>query len=105
MKPLIRRASADRDVESAVEWYLMESGPDVALKFIDALQDGYAHIARNPATGSPRSGQQLGIDGLRSWPLRTFPYIVFYLERADAIEVWRVLHGLRDIPVHLQDAP
>jgi toxin ParE1/3/4 len=27
-----------------------------------------------------------------------FPYLVFYLERADCIDVWRVLHAQRDIP-------
>jgi toxin ParE1/3/4 len=54
--------------------------------------------------GSPRYAQELGLPGLRSWPLRTYPHIVFYFEAPDAVEIWRVLHGRRDLPAHLQDA-
>jgi toxin ParE1/3/4 len=35
--------------------------------------------------------------------LKRFPYLVFYSERSDAIEVWRVLHGRRDIPAWLAE--
>ncbi|ENO88947.1 plasmid stabilization system [Thauera aminoaromatica S2] len=31
-----------------------------------------------------------------------YPYLVFYVERADHIDVWRVLHGERDIPAWMQ---
>ena len=41
---------------------------------------------------------ELNLPGLRSWPLTHYPYLVFYLERADHVDVWRVLHGQRDIP-------
>ena len=27
-----------------------------------------------------------------------FPYLIFYFERDDCVDVWRVLHGQRDIP-------
>jgi toxin ParE1/3/4 len=27
-----------------------------------------------------------------------FPYLVFYFEREDHIDVWRVMHVRRDIP-------
>ena len=36
--------------------------------------------------------------GLRSWPLAWYPQLVFYIERLEHIDVWRVLHGQRDIP-------
>ena len=35
---------------------------------------------------------------LRAWPLTRYPHIVFYVERSGRIDVWRVLHGQRDIP-------
>ncbi|NML45732.1 type II toxin-antitoxin system RelE/ParE family toxin [Ramlibacter sp. G-1-2-2] len=104
MKPLVRRALADCDVESAVDYYLGKGDADVALAFVDAIQDAYGHLSRHPGTGSPRYAQLLGIDGLRSWPMRSFPYIVFYFERPDLVEVWRVLHANRDLPVHLQES-
>ena len=44
----------------------------------------------------------LDLPGLRSWPLKRFPYLVFYVEHADHVDVWRVLHQNRDIPVGMQ---
>ena len=36
--------------------------------------------------------------------LRTLvPYLVFYVERPDHIDVWRVLHSQRDIPAWMQE--
>jgi len=101
-KPLIPRALATQDVEQAIEYYLEEQAVDAALEFIDALERAYDHIARYPASGSPRLGHELDLPDLRSWPLNTFPYLVFYLEGQDHIDVWRVLHQKRDIPASLQ---
>lgn len=32
-----------------------------------------------------------------------YPYLVFYIERPDHIDVWRVLHGQRDVPAWMQE--
>ncbi|HEY9067576.1 MAG TPA: type II toxin-antitoxin system RelE/ParE family toxin [Burkholderiaceae bacterium] len=101
-KPLVRRARADTDVEAAIDHYLTESA-EIALGFVDALEAAYAHIRRAPATGSPRYAHELNLPGLRFWPCRRYPYLVFYLERRERIEIWRVLHASRDIPQWLQD--
>jgi len=34
--------------------------------------------------------------------VKRFPYLAFYVERADHVDVWRVLHGARDIPAWLK---
>ena len=101
-KPVIPRALANRDVDEAIAWYLNENAA-AALGLVDALERGYAHIARHPATGSTRYALELNLPGLRSWPLKAYPYLVFYVERADHIDVWRVLHAQRDIPAWLLD--
>ena len=100
-KPIVPRNEANRDVEEAIDHYLAENAEQAALGIIDALQKAYAHIARHPATGSPRYGHALNIPGLRCWPLTRYPYLLFFMERDDHIDVWRVLHGKRDIPVWL----
>ena len=100
---IVRRALADQDIDAIVDWYLVEAGPSVALGFIDALERAFGQLARQPGMGSPRYAQDLGLPGLRSWPLRSYPHLVFYFEAPDAIEIWRVLHGHRDVPVHLQE--
>ena len=75
---------------------------EAALGFIDALEAAFAHVARAPASGSPRYAQELDLPGLRSWPLERYPYLIFYMERDDHIDVWRVLHGQRDIPASMR---
>ena len=101
-KPVIPRELASRDVEEAIEHYRGESAEQAALGFIDALEQAYAHIGRHPATGSPRYAHELNLPGLRCWPLTRYPHLVFYVEGGDHIDVWRVLHGRRDIPAWMQ---
>jgi len=103
VKPVVPREQANRDVDDAVAYYLDEGAASVALDFIDALEQAYTHIGRHPGTGSPRYGHELDLPGLCSWSLFRYPYLVFYLERPDHIDVWRVLHGQRDIPAWMQD--
>ena len=98
--PLVRRARADLDASEALDHHLGESVP-VAEGFVGALEAAFAHIQRAPATGSPRWAHALHVPGQRSWPLTRYPYLVFYLLLPDRIEVWRVLHGKRDIPAWL----
>ncbi|MFS2054340.1 type II toxin-antitoxin system RelE/ParE family toxin [Variovorax sp. Varisp41] len=101
-KPVIPRTSASRDVEDAIDHYLGEGAEHAALGLIADLERAYAHIGRHPATGSTRYAHDLNLPGLRSWSLNRFPYVVFYMEHPDHIDVWRVLHGHRDIPTCMQ---
>jgi toxin ParE1/3/4 len=101
-KPVIPRERASRDVEAAVEYYAGEAGEQIASGFIDALENAFGRIASNPATGSPRFGDTLELPGLRTWTLKRYPWLIFYIERPDHIDVWRVLHTRRDIPATLQ---
>jgi len=101
-KPLVRRALADRDVDDAIDHYLIESAA-VAEAFVDALRAAYEGIRHSPEIGALRYAHALNLPGLRFWKCGRYPYLVFYLERADRIEVLRVLHERRDIPRWLQD--
>ena len=103
VKPIVPRGEANRDVEEAIDHYLSERAEHAASGFIDGLEKAYAHLARHPGTGSPRYAHALNIPGLRSWPLIRYPYLVFFMEREDHIDVWRVLHAQRDIPAWLAD--
>jgi toxin ParE1/3/4 len=102
-KPIVPRELARRDVEEAVDYYARAAGSDVAVGLIDALQSAYASIARHPGTGSNRYAHELNLPGLRSRRLKRYPYLVFYVEREDHIDVWRVLHAQRDIPAWMQE--
>ena len=102
-KPVVPREQASRDVGEAVAYYLNEGSEAVALGFIDTLEKAYSHIARHPATGSPRYAHELNLPGPRAWPIPRYPYLVFHVECPDHIDVWRVLHGQRDIPSWMQE--
>ena len=102
-KPVIPRELASRDVDEAIDHFLGEGTVKAALDFVEALEKAYTHIGRQPASGSPRYAHELNLPGLRFWPLTRFPYLVFYFERDDCVDVWRVLHGQRDIPAWMNE--
>ena len=102
-KSVVLRASARRDVDEAVARYLEEAGGEVALGFIDALEGAFRQIADHPDSGSPRYGHELNLPGLRSWPVKAHPHVVFYMTGGKLVDVWRVLHGRRDIPAGLRE--
>lgn len=102
-KPVVPREFAARDAAEVVDFYRDEGGPELALRFIESLERAYEHLGRQPLSGSPRYAHELDLPGLRVWPVRPFPHLIFYLEREDRIDVWRVLHGRRDIPRRMQD--
>jgi toxin ParE1/3/4 len=101
-KPVVLREQARRDIDEAVEHYSGEGGVATGLAFTDAIERALSHLAAHPRSGSQRYGHELNLPALRSWPVSPFPHIVFYADLADRVDVWRVLHGKRDIPVWLQ---
>ena len=100
-RSVVLRARARRDVDEAVAHYLDHAGTEIVIGFIDALEEAFGHIADNPGSGSPRYGHEVNLPGLRSWPLKAYPYLVFYMKYEDRIDVWRILHDRRDIPAWL----
>ena len=97
-KPVIPRERAKLDAEEAVLFYLQEGGASVASRFVDALESAFHHLSKYPGTGSIKLANELGIPGLRSWPLKIYPFLVFYRECDGHIDVLRVLNSYRDIP-------
>jgi toxin ParE1/3/4 len=103
MTPFRFRARARRDVEAAGAYYAREAGAGVDAMFLSALDKAVALLQHEPNAGSPRWSLDAGQSGLRSWPLKSFPYLVFYVHGPRGIDVTRVLHTSRDIPTTLQD--
>ncbi|EIU7214090.1 TPA: type II toxin-antitoxin system RelE/ParE family toxin [Pseudomonas aeruginosa] len=97
-KPVIPRELANRDVDSAIAYYPEEQAEKAALGFIDVLERAYKQIGCHAASGSARYAHELDLPGLRSWPLQRYPYLVFYVEQDAHIDVWRVLHEMKDLP-------
>jgi toxin ParE1/3/4 len=76
----------------------------LALRWINALEATLRQMAEYPGVGSSRHAAATGIEGLRSLAVRRFPYLVFYLEHSEQVDVLRVLHQRRDIPELMRDS-
>lgn len=92
---------AVEDISIATDTYLAEAGVQVASTFLERLEQTLAWISEHPASGSPRYALDMDLPNLRSVRVTNFSYLVFYIEVPDGLEVWRVLHGSRDIPQSL----
>ena len=91
-------ATADIDHPAA---FLCGENPAAAMSFLDSVETAFGLLLEQPGIGSLRYAHLLPGVTLRMWPAQRFPYLIFYLDRADAVEVLRVLHGARDLPAIL----
>lgn len=92
------RPQVPQDVGEIVQ-VIGASSQVAADRFLEALGNAFDRLAAMPEIASryehsPRSAR------LRAWQIPGFDnYIVFYcpLQDGSGIEVWRVLHGARDV--------
>lgn len=101
-RPVVPRRAAVDDIHAAIEHYRDQAGPDLAVAFVDAVEQTFDLLARHPAVGSPRYAHELDLPGLRCHPIAGFPFLAFYLEGTESVDVLRVLHAQRDIPESLR---
>jgi toxin ParE1/3/4 len=60
-------------------------------------------IELEPGIGSPTLGKLLGIPGLQTWRVAKFPLLWCHFERADDLDVVRLLGERHDIAAILGD--
>ena len=101
MKSLRIHEQAEADINHAFAYYWAEGGDALSQRFVNDYDEAITHIVRQPGTGSPRHAHTVGIEGLRFWMLKHFPFSLFYIERATHIDVLRLLHQSSDLPRHL----
>lgn len=103
-KRVVLSAQARRDIRQITAWYREEGGTPLALQWVAAMEDGLRYIGAHPKAGSPRYATTLQLGDLRFFPVNGFPYLVFYFERQQQIDIGRVLHTRRDIPAWMGNA-
>ena len=86
-----------QDEEEIVQYYEQTSLEQVALSFINALDQAFSQLSRYPQMGSPRPEYDLDLNGIRSWSLKRFPHLIYCEIQGNHIELWRILHPKRDI--------
>ncbi|HJV62196.1 MAG TPA: type II toxin-antitoxin system RelE/ParE family toxin [Albitalea sp.] len=97
MKPAVLRPQALRDQQGEVRYYRKEGGTRLAVKVAKATNEALDQIELEPGMGSPRLGKLLGIPGLRTWRVGSFPLLWCYFERGDQLDVFRLLGERQDI--------
>ena len=99
------RPGADRDIEQQAEFYATESGANLAVRFLMAVEDAYTFIRKHPDAGAPHSVANPRLAGLRSWPVPGFDDVRMYYLRPEQqlVRILRVLHGRRNVAAILAD--
>ena len=90
MKPVVLTPAAQAELEGATEWYEARAG-GIGLKFVLCVDEALQQIGESPA-GFPIWEHDRRF---RKFVLQRFPYIVFYRETVDRVEVIAVAHGAR----------
>lgn len=82
---LLVRPEAERDLESARDWY-DDKSPKLGDAFLDEVATGMEILAANPES------QRLYHHNFRRLLLRRFPYKIFYQIIGERVVIFRVLH-------------
>lgn len=102
-KLVVPRSVAQRDLEAIDDYLFRQGGWAAKEAFLRAFDDAVGRIAAFPQSGSPQHEFVLGVDGLRTWRVRGFHYLVLYIDRDEFVDLWRVLDGRRDLGLLLND--
>lgn len=98
MSKITRRPSANRDLMDIYRYYARQAGVRVADRFFSQAEATFTRHARRPGIGTRYEPDEPHYADLRYSPISRFRmYMVFYRPARGAIEVFRVLHGARDI--------
>ena len=83
----------------AIVAYIATDNPDVAARFVPALEATYAQLEALPGMGSVRNFVQADLQGVRMLPVTSFEhYLIFYIPAGRSVKVIRILHAARDFP-------
>lgn len=98
---------AEADLAHQYRWYLDNAGTGIAERFLISFDGTVARLVMNPQLGRPRRFRAPELAGIRSLPVRgSFGvHLVFYRVGERELSIERVMHGARDLPRRLLEAP
>ncbi len=105
MKRAALRPLAEDDLIERNDYYRSAGGAQLAERFFDASIAALRRAEANPGIGSPRVGELTGIEGLRRVGVDGFPCGWIYLERAETLDVVRLLADRQDLSAALAISP
>ena len=91
------RPQAGLDLHAEVKYFREVAGEMVAKNLATAHQEAMTTLQRQPGIGSPRVGELLEFEGLRSWRMGRFPLVWSYFEHDDYLDFSRLLGERQDM--------
>ena len=94
---------AREDLASQSDWYREKAGVHVAEHYVGAVQETLKSLQRQPDLGRLRKYRDPRLCGLRSSTVQGAfrVHLIFYRVENDSLVVFRVMHGMRDLPRRL----
>lgn len=98
-------ALADLQLQSA--WLADRAGQDIAERYLQSFSETLAVISKQPDLGRPRHFGHEALADLRSSCMAGafHAHLVFYQSKDGLVRVFRVMHGVRDLPRRLLEPP
>ena len=102
-----RTADASEDVRLQSLWYDINAGQDVAERYLNFFVQTLHTLAKQPDLGRIRKFRDRRLAKLRSFRIEESfeKHLIFYRVEDDTLVVFRVLHGVRDLPRRLLEPP
>ena len=95
------------DVELTYEWYVLNAGGEVAERYLRAIKATCALVASHPRIGATVGFSHPRLAGWRFHVvMRPFHRHIIFYEATDGGTIFRrAMHGHRDLPRRLREAP
>src|SRR5438270_907019 len=97
----------DADVQFRMAWYSQRSGPNLASRFIGAVEATVGKLVANPFRGHRPYPKDVDLADIRVIRVaRPFQkYLLFHRVTTEALMLERLIYGGRDLPRRLRESP
>lgn len=92
---------AEQDLQDLAAFIAADNLP-AAIALADRIENDLQRLARYPYLGKVPNDERLAALGYRVLVIEN--YLVFYKVKGRTVLVYRILHGMRDLPSLLEDA-
>ena len=98
---------AEIDLARQYRWYADNAGVNVAERYLVAFDASVSLLGSHPALGKACRFRSPELAGMRWWSVAApfSAHLVFYRVMGAEVSVERVMHGARDLPRRLVEAP
>ena len=98
---------AREDLALQYTWYMNQAGSSIAERYLSAFEQSVRALTLQPEMGMPRRFRDRRLSGIRSIQMHGAfrVHLLFYRIEEDVLVIFRVLHGMRDLPRRLITPP